>query len=400
MKPTHQNGPMRGVPFTRFGLIALLVGVVLAALSAAGWRFQPAQFFPAYLVALLFWLGISLGCLAIVMLHHLTGGGWGLPVRRVLEASASTLPLLAALFLPLLWGLPELYLWARPDAVAGDEILQKKVQYLNIDGFQMRAAAYFIIWILLSFVLNRWSAGTDAAGEPQRRRWLSLLSGPGLVLWCLTVTFAAIDWGMSLEPHWFSSIYGVLFIGGQGVAGLSLAILAVTILRDHPPWSEDLTLPRLNDLASLLLAFVLFWSYVSFTQFLIIWSGNLPEETPYYLHRSAGGWQWIAAVLATLHFLVPFLLLLSRQTKRNPRWLAGIAALLLVMRFVDLYWLVMPTFSPGRFTLHWLNLVAPLAVGGLWLAMFTWRLSVRAALPVYDLPVEEEPAHDAARATN
>ena len=381
----------------RLRLWSSLAGVAGVLLCALGCYVSPADFYPAYLVAYLFWLGMALGSLAILMLHNLTGGGWGLPIRRIQEATLINLALMALLFLPLVPGLPQLYLWARPDVVEADEILQRKVHYLNVDFFLIRAAIYFAVWILLSFVLNRFSAHTppgDASPDAtfRRQRRLALVSGPGLVLWALSVTFASVDWAMSLEPHWYSSMYGVLFMAGQGVSALSFAIIAAVGLKAYTGWPATLTRDRLNDLGNLLLAFVMFWAYVSFTQFLIIWSANLPEETPWYLHRIAPGWHWLAIGLVVLHFVTPFLLLLWRQAKREPAWLAGIAGLLIFMRLVDLTWLVMPTFSPDHFRLSWLNFVTPVAIGGLWLAVFAWRLPARAALPVPE-PIDAEEVH-------
>ena len=394
----------RSARLSRFGLGALLVGGAAAALCVFGYFREPGHFFPAYLVAFLLFAGISLGCLAVAMIHHLTGGGWGIPIRRLLEAGYGVLPLVAVLFLPILAGMDVLYPWART-AAASDPLLVKKAGYLNVESFQIRAAAYFAVWILLGLALNWLSAGAGAASQPARSRRLALLSGPGLILWAVGVTFASIDWAMSLEPHWFSTAYGVLFMAGQAVSSLALAIITAVLLRDVPPWRQTLSIDRLHDLGNFLLAAVLFWTYIAFTQFLIVWSGNLPEETPFYIARSLGpdrswhqGWQPVAVVLAWLHFLVPFLLLLARHTKRSPRWLVGIACLLLVMRLVDLTWLVMPAFSPDRFSLHWLNFVAPLAVGGLWLAAFTWRLSARANLPVDDPAPIEESEHELAHA--
>ena len=394
MKPqTHYTAPLASLK--KWGL---LVGIVAALLAAVGAWLDPAGFFPAYLVAFLFWLGISLGCLAIAMIHHLTGGAWGIAIRRILEAGYGTLPLMGLAFLPMLLGMETLYQWARPEEVAADAILQGKARYLNVEAFTIRALIYFAIWIGFGFVLNRLSSGRDPTDERLRRRRLALLSGPGLVLWGLTTTFYSVDWAMSLEPHWFSSMYGVLFMGGQGVSGLAFAIVALVAMRHWQPWNAVLTVPRLHDLGNLLLAFVLFWSYVSFMQFLIIWSGNLPEETPWYLHRIAYGWQAVAIALVVLHFLVPFLLLLSRMNKRQPQRLWPIAALLLFMRLTDLFWTVKPTFSQEGFSLHWLLPVTVAAVGGLWLAVFAWRLAARAPLPVFELSEAEEALDDVAPA--
>jgi len=369
----------------------ILAGCGAGLICGLGAWLDPGGFYPAYLIGYLFWLGISLGSLAIAMLHHLTGGGWGVPIRRILESAYGNLLLLAVLFVPVALGAPSLYIWARPEAVARDEHLQWKVEeYLNLPFWQTRAAVYFAIWVVLAAVLSRWSAREASARQRRAERRLIRLSGAGLVLWGLTVTFASVDWVMSLEPHWFSSMFGVLFMGAQGVSALSLAILAAIALRHEPPWASSLTESRLGDLASLLLAFVMFWSYVSFMQFLIIWSGNLPEEAPWYLKRNQGGWDYVAGLLATLHFVVPFLLLLQRQVKRDPQRLVWVAGLLLVMRLIDLSWLVLPTFSPGRLWLNPWLLVTPLAVGGFWLTSFAWQLASRAAIPVYDPSLAKE----------
>ena len=385
----------------RVQLISLLVGIVAGLLAAAGAVFDPEDFYPAYLVGFLFWLSVALGAQAVVLIHHLSGGGWGIPIRRILEAAYGTLPVLALLFLPLLTGLRTLYVWARPEYVVGDPILNRKlggyakVDYLNVEWFQFRSAIYFAVWIALGLVLNWLSSGADPATERLRSRRLALVSGPGLILWALAVTFSAVDWAMSLEPHWFSSMYGVLFMAGGGVAGLALSILIALPLRRGAPWEECLSVSRVHDVGNLLLAAVLFWSYVSLMQFLIIWSGNLPEETPWYIHRSQGGWQFVAVALAAFHFVVPFLLLLMRQTKRKAPWLLFVAGLLAVMRLVDLHWLVMPAFRPERFSIHWLDLVVPLAIGGFAVAAFASRLLARALLPVCD-DSSLEAAHDSA----
>lgn len=371
---------------------ALVVGIIAAAACGAGAYFQPAEFYSAWLIACLFWWGISLGSLAIAMIHHLTGGAWGLAIRRILEAAYSLFPLMAMLFTPILFGLPTLYVWAREEHAAGQS--QPPAHwYLNRHDYQFRAACYFVVWTLLALCLNAISAGTTTDVLARRRR-LALISGPGLIIWGLSVTFAAIDWAMSLEPHWFSSSYGVLLASGQGVAALSMALIVLVLLRELPPWSSLGTPAILNDLGNFLLAFVMFWAYIAFTQYLIIWSGNLPEEATWYLHRSAGGWEWIALALAAFHFAVPFLLLLGRENKRQPRRVLAVAGLLLAMRLIDLHWLVTPAFSPQRFVVSWLNLAAPLAVGGLWLAAFAWRLEIRATLPV-DLSSDSESPHDA-----
>jgi hypothetical protein len=366
---------------------ALAAGLAGSAACAVGFTYHPQQFYAAYLVAYVFWLGVSLGSLAIALLHHLTGGGWGVVIRRPLEAAYGTLPLMVVLFLPVVLGIDALYPWARPEVVAHDALLQGKASYLNVEFFQIRAVVYFVLWILLGLVTNRITSGVDPAEEPRRQRWLALISGPGLILWCLSVTFAAIDWVMSLEPHWFSSMYGVLYMGGFAVSGMALALFTVCKLAGCPPWDESLTPQRLNDLGNLQLAFTVFWTYISFMQYLIIWTGNLPEESIWYARRTTGGWDFIAVLLICLHFALPFLFLLSRENKRDPARLMKVALLLLAMRLVDLFWLVQPALSE-KLTLSWLHLAAVIAIGGWWLALYAWRLPARAALPVYELPEE------------
>jgi hypothetical protein len=381
----------------RVRLVSLAAGVAGALLCAAGWAFFPHEFFPAYLVAFLFWLGISLGALAVVMLHQLTGGGWGQPIRRTLEATFATIPLMGVLFLAVVLGMPYLYEWSKADVVAHDAVLQKKSAYLNVEGFLIRAAVSFGLWLLFAGLMSWMTRGEKPVIATPARDRLGLVAGLGLILWTLSTTFASVDWAMSLEPHWFSSMYGVLYMAGQGVSGLAFGIIVTVLLARRAGWPESLTVDRLHDLGNLLLAFVLFWSYVATMQYLIIWSGNLPEETPYYVHRTNGGWEFVALALIVLHFLLPFLLLLWRQTKRRPEWLLGVAALILVMRWVDLTWQVVPASRPERVGVSWLHFVTPVAIGGLWLSVFAWRLPARAALPEWESVEEEDRGDEFAR---
>jgi hypothetical protein len=372
---------------------ALIAGCVGLALSAVGLLFDRPRFFQSYLVAYTFWLGVALGSLALVMIQHLTGGVWGLVLRRTLEAATRTLPLFALLFVPLAFGLSDLYEWARPEAVAEDKLLQHKQPYLNVPFFLVRAAAYFVVWLLLTFFLNRWSDEQDATGDPQLPRRFRLLSASGLVLYGLTVSFMAIDWLMSLEPHWFSTIYGALVGMGQVLSAFAFAVALVVLVADGTPLAGLLSRQEMRDLGNLLLAFVMVWAYLSFSQFLLIWSGNLPEEIPYYLRRG-GGWQAVGALLIFGHFALPFFLLLLRDVKENRRLLAGVAIGVLVMRWVDAYWHVEPAFSPEYLTLHWLDVTATVGIGGVWLAVFLWQFGRRPLLPVRDPYLTEALAHD------
>jgi len=379
---------------------ALVAGVVALAACAAGAVASPAAFFRGYLFAYVFFTGLTLGCLAIVMLHHLTGGAWGIPIRRILESGTRTLPLIAILFLPIALGMKYLYSWSRPEEVAKDALLQAKEAYLNVPFFLARAAFYFTVWIAIAYFVNRWSLEQDHAGSPALTRKLQLLSAGGLVAYGLTMTFASIDWVMSLEPHWFSTMYGVLYIAGQALNALAFVTAALVLMSSEKPFSDFVRPAHYHDLGKLLLAFVMFWSYVSFAQYLIIWAGNLPEEIPWYLRRLNGGWGWVGGALILLHFALPFLLLLPAGANRNSRILVAVAGLVILMRFVDVYWLVRPVFTQAsasaasaRFQIHWLDLAASIGIGGVWLAVFLWQLEERPLLPVNDPEFAEALAH-------
>jgi len=365
---------------------ALIAGAVGVLLCLLGGYLDPVQFFRSYLVAYLFWLSIPLGCLAILMIHHLVGGAWGAVIRRVLEAATRTLPLLLVLFVPLWFGLEDLYSWADPEVIAGDPMLQHKSAYLNTAFFLLRLAGYFAIWLVLTYVLNRGSRRQEEApdwtAEQTVRRRLKLLSGPGLALYGLTVTFAAVDWMMSLEPLWYSTIYGLRVAASQLLAGLAWAIVVTWWLAAREPLAEVLTPDHFQDLGNFLMTFVMTWIYLAFSQYLIIWSGNLPEEIPWYLRRGSGSWGWVALCLLLFHFVVPFVLLLARPLKRRASLLAALAAGLLFVHLAELFWLVMPAFYPAGLYVHWLDIVAPVAVGGMWMALFLWQLKRRSLLPL------------------
>jgi hypothetical protein len=363
---------------------ALVVGAAGVVLCGVGVFSNPTQFFRSYLLAYLFWLSIPLGCLAILMLHHLVGGAWGAMIRRVLESGTRTLPLLVLLYVPLLFGVHELYLWARPEVVANDPLLQRKSSYLNIPFFMLRSAFYFVIWLAVSHLLNKWSLAQDQTGADPFERRMRLLSGPGLVLYVLTATFASVDWMMSLEPHWFSTIYGILAIVGQLLATLAFVVVVAALLVDAPPLSDVMSPAHFHDLGNLVLAFVMVWAYMAFSQFLIIWSGNLPEEITWYLLRTQGGWEWVGLALFLFYFALPFLLLLSRGIKQRVRLLAWVAAAILGMHVVDVFWLVVPAFQPTGFAVHWMDVAALVGIGGIWIAVFVWQLRRRPLLPVYD----------------
>ncbi|HYR46505.1 MAG TPA: hypothetical protein VER78_05825 [Thermoanaerobaculia bacterium] len=381
---------------------SLAVGLIALAACGAGWYMAPDAFFRAYLFGYIFFAGLTLGCLAIVMLQHLTGGAWGIPIRRILESGTRTLPLVALLFLPIAFGVRRLYPWARPEDVAKDALLQAKEAYLNVPFFLARAAFYFAVWILFAWFLNRWSLEQDQGGRPALTRRLQMLSAAGLVAYGLTMTFASIDWVMSLEPRWFSTMYGVMTIAGQALNALAFVTAALVLMSGQKPFAGFVRTSHYHDLGKLLLASVMFWCYVAFAQYLIIWAGNLPEEIPWYLRRLSGGWGWIGAALVLFHFALPFLLLLPEGANRESRILAGVAGLVVLMRFVDVYWLVRPVFTQAsaaaastRFQVHWLDLAAPIGIGGVWLAVFLWQLEEHPLLPARDPEFLEALAHAA-----
>ena len=372
---------------------ALTVGLAALAAGAAGALISSEsreQFFRSYLLAYIFWIAIPLGCFAILMLQHMSGGVWGLVTRRVLESSTRTFPLLALLFIPLLFGLKSIFPWASPEKLspALKHAVEEKHLYLNIGFFIARAVFYFLVWILVTRLLNHWSAEQDRTGERKLTSKMQGLSGPGLLLYGLTVTFASIDWAMSLDPQWFSTIYGLLFMGGQGLAGMAFVIAVMVLLAGRKPMSDVIKPKHLHDLGKLMLAFLMIWAYFAFSQFLIIWAGNLPEEIPFYVRRIQSSWKYVGFGLIVLHFALPFVLLLSRDLKKNGRMLSTVAIGVIVMRFVDLIWLTGPELHDGVFSLSWMDLMLAVGIGGVWLWFFATQLNRRPLLPIHDPDIE------------
>jgi hypothetical protein len=369
---------------SRFQNRALIVGLVALVLMLIGAFINREQFFQSYLIGFTFWAGIAVGSLALLMLQHLTGGGWGLVIRRVLEASTRTLPLIAALFIPIIIGAHPLYDWTDKEYLGKHPVVDFKTPYLNLWFFTLRAVVILGIWFLLAFFLNKWSLEQDRTADPRFAKNMRVLSGPGMVLLIFSVTFAAIDWFMSLEPEWSSTIYGFIFVASWSLSALAFVIAVLARLANDEPMNRIVAPLHFHDLGKLLLALVMLWAYFAFSQFLIIWSGNLPEEIHWYLVRMYGAWGVIIISIAILHFGAPFLFLLSRSMKRNPHRLVIIALLVLVMRVIDLWWMIIPAFTRERFGVSLLDIIAPIAIGGLWLAYFTWQLGKRALIPNND----------------
>ena len=377
---------------------ALIVGVLGLAAAVLGAFVDPDQFFRSWLVGFLLCLGLALGSLALLMLQHMSGGQWGLVGRRVFEAASRTLPVVALMFIPLLFGLHALFEWARPEAVQGSAVLQSKAPYLNVQFFIVRAVIYFAVWLGCSVLLNRWSAAQDrgVGTTPADSVRFRAVSAPGLLAYVLTMTFASVDWVMSLEPEWYSTIFGLLTVAGQGLSSLAFAILVLALIYPSGALGEWVGPRQFHDLGKLLLAFVMFWAYLAFSQFLIIWSGNLPEEIPWYLDRMRGVWGVVALLIVVGHFALPFVLLLSRDLKHRAGLLAKVALGVIVMRLVDLVWLVAPTGEHEGFPVHWMDLAIPAGLAGAWLFVFARQLRSRPLLPVHDPYFEEAFAHDAA----
>jgi hypothetical protein len=363
-------------------LVSLLGGVVLVAFGLLSGDL--AGLFRAYLIGYSFWLGLGLGCLGMVAIQFLTGGVWGLATRRIFEAGASSLPIMAVLFLPLLAGLPDLYVWARAESVASDPILQHTSVYLNVPFFVTRAVLYLVSWSALALVLARRSHDQDRAADPRALLRLQRFSIVAALVLALTVSFAAIDWLMSLDADWSSTMYPPMIAMGDLLAALALGIIVITRLSPRSPLGEIVTPRLLNDLGSLLLAFLMLWAYMAYFQYLLVWAGNLTDEIPWYLRRVDGGWRPVAIGLAVLGFAVPFVCLLFRGLKRSRRWLARVAGLIFVLQIVNLYWFIEPPFTTGGPRLSGLPLMAVLAFGGLWVGLLLRRLDAEPLLPPHD----------------
>jgi len=377
------------------GIAAAVAGLVVCGICYFLYGDKYAdQFFHSYLIAFMFVLGLSLGSLGLLMLQHLTSGHWGVMTRRPFEAATRVLPVVAVFFLPIaIFGMSHLYsAWLNAPASGEGQLSEMQKSYLKTGGFlgfYGRAIIYFVVWLLLVVIFNRWSREQDVNREDRAlRRRMKMLAGPGIILYVFVMTFAAIDWVMSLSPHWASTIYGFLFVIGQLISSMSLMIAVLVILSRTAPLQGILQSRHLHDLGKLLFAFVLLWAYFSFSQLLIIWSGNLPEEISFYRSRLYGSWGFVAVFVLIFHFFTPFFFLLPRDVKRSAKLLPRIALWLIFMRLVDLFWLTRPEFTsnalPGL-----MDLGAILALSGIWFAVFAWNLKSQPLLPLGDPKLHE-----------
>ncbi len=367
------------VVFGAVGVVAL--GLAFALKGDAG-----SAFWGGYLTSFMFWLSLALGGLFFVVLQHATRAGWSPVVRRIAENFMITLPLFALLFVPIvLGGVHDLYHWSHPEAVAGDAILQKKSVYLNEGDYLVRAIVYLVVWTAFAFLMYRSSTRQDDTGDPNLTRRMQWWGPLGILFFALTTTFAAVDWMMSTDPHWFSTIFGVYYFAGCCIAIFASLALTSMALQKKGFLQGIVTVHHYHDLGKLLFAFVVFWSYIAFSQYFLIWYANIPEETLWYAHRAEHGWQVLGIFLMVGHFALPFLFLMSRHIKRRKATLAVGAIWMLIAHYFDLYYIVMPAVSHGHgLHLSLYDLLAFVGIGGLMLAVFTWRLGAKALVPIRD----------------
>lgn len=367
---------------------SLIAGVVGLGFCALGVLVDRDQFFRAWLQAYWFWLGITLGSMALMMVQQLSGGAWGV-FRRIFEAASRTVPLMLVLFVPIIFGLSSLFPWANPGLVATDHVLEHRAPYLNTSFFLIRAAVYLAGWWLITEILTRWSARQDQ-GDMSVNLPIQRLSGGGLVFYGLMVTMAAIDWIMALNPHWFSTIFGFMAMAGQGLSALAFTVVIATLLEPKPPMHGLFKQSHFHDLGKLMLAFVMLWAYFNFSQYMLTYAANLAEEIPYMIARTKNGWQYLALFLVVFHFAAPFIILLWRDVKRRPRQLIVMALWILIARYADIHMLVAPEFASSGQNLHmltgehashffvsWLDLAAPIGIGGIWCWVFFSQLARR-----------------------
>ena len=388
---SHTNEKL-GRELSGLQMAAIAVGVIGVLAAGFGWTQDKDRFWQAYLHSFFFWLAPTTGSLGLYMLHQLTGGRWGNSIRRSLEAGMRLLPWMALAFIPIFVQLSELYPWARADGAAHDTVLSHKAAWLNPTSFGIRAILYFAIWLVFSRVMLAASARRDQ-GDLAAAGGARLASGPGVLLFSLTVTFAAMDWAMSLEPKWFSTMYGPIFLVGGALQTMCMCILFGAWLRKREPFVKVYSSERFHDLGTLSFAMVLLWAYTQFSQYLIIWSGNLNEETPWVHVRTSESWRSLAYGLVVFHFAVPFFLMLFRKHKEHAQILAGIAGLLVAMRFLDLFWYIGPAFEPKGLSIHWIDLVMPCAFGGFWVALFLQGFKNRPFVTDQDLELSGSLQH-------
>ncbi len=402
IKDTNFDAP---ADINRWRTISLGIGGILSLVILGMMAFFPEyreQALRSWLLGFIFWGGIGIGCLGVLILQHLTGGAWGVVMRRILEAGSATLPVIFLLFLPIMFGITNLYEWTH---LADDPAVQWRQPYLSVEWWIFRACFYFLLLYLMSYFLNKWSFQQDRADNYETALKLSQdaskFSGPTMVFYVLAVSFAAIDWVMTLDPHWYSTMWGLLFTAGWGLSCFCFSVTILAVLANKAPMNRVLNSRHFHDIGKLMLALVMVWAYFNFSQFLIIWSGNLPEETKWYLARWEGTWGIIGIGLIILHFAFPFLILLSRDIKRDAKRLAMLAIFILVLRLIDMYYLIGPSPRIGTHgneldfinSFSWMDIAAPIGIGGIWLWYFFGQLIKHPLVPVNEPFLENAIKH-------
>jgi hypothetical protein len=368
---------------------ALIIGVVTLIITAAGFFVDRQQFFFSYLVAFAFWATVTLGGLFFTLIHNTTHAMWSTVLRRIIETIMMTVPVMAILAIPVLFGIHDLYHWSHEDAVAADALLQKKAAYLNIPFFVIRTIFYFAVWMVLSFYLYRISKQQDKSFDPEQKEKLRKRSAPSILIFALTLTFASFDWLMSLDPHWYSTIFGVYIFAGSFLSAIAFVVLVLISLHKRNILTDVITVEHYHDLGKFLFSFTVFWGYMAFSQYFLIWYANIPEETIWFAHRWEGSWKYITLLLVFGHFVVPFLALMPRAAKRNLKFMRIISIWILLMHFFDLYWLVIPTLHKHGFYFSWMDLTAMIGIGGIFVWYF-WQSYLKGALvPVNDTKLAE-----------
>jgi len=363
---------------------ALFVGVAALVVSVIGLFGNAAHFWQSYLFAFIFWAGLTLGCLGIFFLHNVVGGNWGVAIRRLVEAGLKTLPLIVLLAIPIFFALGTLYKWTDAGYRAEHFAVGHKAAYLNPTWFIIRTLLYFLIWIGSGYRILAMANEHDRTGDRALFKRIKARSAPALLVFVVTTTLAFIDWIMSLEPDWYSTIYGWMYTVGQVLLTFSFLVAVLVLLSKREPFVSFLTKQHYHDIGNLMLAFTMLWAYMSFAQFLIIWAENLPDEIPWYVRRFSGGWGYIAWTIAIFHFFVPFFLLLLRFVKKNPTRLRTLAIWIIIMKMLDVFWIVEPAFRQRGLEVYWTDLVTLIGVGGVWLAVFIWNLKSRPLLASHD----------------
>jgi hypothetical protein len=363
---------------------ALFVGLIALIVSLIGLFRDPAHFWQSYLFAYIFWAGLALGCLGIFFLHNVVGGNWGVAIRRLTESGLQTLPLILVFAIPLFFVLGTLYKWTDAGYRAEHFAVGHKAIYLNPTFFIIRTLIYFAIWFFSGYRILKMANEHDRTGDPALFRRIKARSAPALLVFVVTTSLAFIDWIMSLEPDWYSTIYAWMFTVGQVLLTFAFLIAVLVLLSKREPFASFLTRQHYHDLGNLMLAFTMLWAYMSFSQFLIIWAENLPDEIPWYVRRFSGGWGYVAFTISIFHFCVPFYLLLMRFVKKNPGALRTLAVWMIIMRILDVFWIVEPAFRPRGLEVYWTDILALIGLGGIWLAFFIRNLKSRPLLASRD----------------